>query len=113
MSSRDQINNVLAQLLAQGCSAPIGKYWQPFYLWLKVHGQHRSDEPPPVPLILAASGCSNAMKQQRLGEQLEWAAKASILMEAFEQLRAVPVDGWSRGPLEKWHMEKEWPSACE
>ena len=104
MSSRAEIDSVLAQLLAHGCSAPAGRHWHAFYLWLKAHGRHRSNKPP-MPLILAASGASNAMKHLRLREQLEWAMKASILTEALEQLREVPLDGWNRGPLNKWHEE--------
>lgn len=107
MSSRAEIDSVLAQLLARGCSAPAGRHWHAFHLWLEAHGRGRSNKPP-VPLILAASGASNAMKHERLREQLEWALKASILTEALEQLRQVPLDGWNRGPLDKWY-EEYWP----
>ena len=57
----------------------------------------------PVPLILAASGESNAMKHGRLADQLRWAEEYGLLEQALRQLRAIPLDMWSHGSPDDWN----------
>ena len=84
------IDTCLGALKAQGRSSPAGLHWQRFYELLMGHrGQGRGH--PPVPLILAASGASDASKHHRLGDQLRWAEQNGCLAEAIRFLTVLPA----------------------
>ena len=60
---------------------------------------------PPVPLILAASGESDAAKHNRLRQQLEWADGHGFLPVALSRLAAIPPERWNSGSLGSWHTD--------
>lgn len=94
----------LAALKTQGRSSPAGIAWAEFHRFLAQ--KRMADQPaPPVPLILAASGASNATKHERLAEQLKWADMNAILDEAIRYLEAIPTERWNVGSLESWTRE--------
>ena len=79
-------------------------YWNNFFIFLKTFKQ--TDEPdPPVPLILAASGESDASKHLRLSMQLQWALDHDCLNDAIEFLRNISSDKWHSGSLDNWDKE--------
>ncbi len=102
------IETCLGTLKAQGRSSPGGLHWQRFYELLLGHrGQGHGD--PPVPLILAASGESDASKHNRLGDQLRWAEQSGCLTEAIRFLTVLPAENWNVGALANWHQDS-YPS---
>jgi hypothetical protein len=109
MSSGDpRIEKFLTDLKAGGRSTPDGRYWHEFYQFLvgkKQHGQTN----PPVPLILAASGESNASKHHRLSTQLEWALENGCIDEALRYLKSLPAEKWNSCSPGKWFNES-YPS---
>jgi len=68
--SKEMIAAFLDEIKKEGRSSAAGMYWNDFYKLLCRHGRN-SDSNPPVPLILASSGESNATKHRRLETQLE------------------------------------------
>jgi|ERR1039457_411911 hypothetical protein len=103
MSAFDpRIEHLLAVLKSDGRSSPSD--WHQFYLFLQ--GMKLPEQqPPPVPLILAASSESNATKHDRLRRQLEWALVNSCLDEAITYLEKVPIDQWNSCPLKDWDKD--------
>jgi hypothetical protein len=91
-----QIEEFLSALRARRRSSPAGYAWQQFYELLRARKQPGSTNPP-VPLILAASGASNAAKHQRLTLQLRWARENGCLDEAIEYLQGIPSGQWNSG----------------
>ena len=79
-------------------------YWNNFFILLKTFKQP-GDLDPPVPLILAASGESDASKHLRLSKQLQWALDHDCLNEAIDFLRDLSFDKWNSGPLDTWNKE--------
>jgi hypothetical protein len=78
--------------------------WQKFYEFLQNHGQPGAKKPP-VPLILAASDESDAVKHSRLSSQLEWAQENDCLERAIGYLEAIPSDQWNTSPLDRWEQD--------
>ena len=99
---RQDIDNYLGIIKKEGMSSPAGMYWNDFFSLLKQYKVHNEPDPP-VPLILAASGESDASKHFRLSEQLYWAADHNCLDKAFEFLKNLSSKKWNRGPLEDWN----------
>jgi hypothetical protein len=98
------IEQFLNEIRLDGRSSPAGFHWHRFFEFLQTKKtESRGD--PPVPLILAAAGESNARKHERLAQQLEWALRHSILEEAIRFLQQIPVDRWNRGPLSTWNTD--------
>jgi hypothetical protein len=95
----------LGQLREQGRSSPEGRYWHEFHLFLQTK---RSRKPPPVPLILAASGASNSSKHRRLSEQLDWAIENGCFDDAMIHLAAIAPTNWNQCPAKDWDTEF-WP----
>ncbi len=91
----------LLELMADGRSSPAD--WQRFYLFLKTCKQPGQPDPP-VPLILAASGESDASKHSRLACQLQWATENGCAGAALDWLRAVPAEQWNASPLAQWNQ---------
>jgi hypothetical protein len=88
-------------------SSPSGQYWHGFYEFLL--SKKRGDQSvPPVPLILAASGASDASKHKRLSSQLEWALKNDCIEDAISYLENIAVEHWNTCPLEKWEQDSYW-----
>ena len=85
-------------------SSPSGMYWNDFFIFLKEF-KHPDEPDPPVPLILAASGESDASKHLRLSKQLHWALDHDCLDEAIDFLRNLSSDKWNLGPLDTWNKE--------
>ena len=102
-----RISAFLEQIKAEGRSSPTGMHWNDFYGLLKSHKKQNGSDPP-APLILAASGESNASKHQRLSKQLEWALDHHCLDEALSFLTRLHSDQWSSGSLEKWNENSYW-----
>lgn len=97
-----RIERILSVLKAEGRSSP--RDWHHFYIFLQ--GKKLPDQqPPPVPLILAASDESNATKHDRLRRQLEWALANGCVDDAIHYLEQVPVDQWNSCPLEDWYKD--------
>lgn len=96
-----RIEQFLVALKANGRSSP--KDWHRFHLFLERKKQP-GQKAPPVPLILAASGESNAFKHGRLADQLIWADEHGCLDEAMDYLTAIPLDDWNSCAPEKWHQ---------
>ena len=100
------IDQLLGVLQADGRSSP--KDWHRFHLFLKAR-KRAGQKDPPVPLILAASGESDASKYRRLTEQMQWAQEVGCLDGALQYLRDIPADEWNSCPLEQWNQES-YPS---
>lgn len=71
MTDSEKIEQLLSQLQSEGRSSPAGQSWGKFHAFLSTHQSEKSGRPP-MPLILAASGESNATKHSRLRDQLDW-----------------------------------------
>lgn len=102
--SAQEIKSFLDEVKKDGRSSPSGMYWNDFFMLLKKYKQP-SDPDPPVPLILAASGESDASKHHRLSKQLEWALEHGCLKEAIAFLNALSPDKWNSGTLENWNKD--------
>jgi hypothetical protein len=102
------IDNFMKQLKAEGRSSPAGQHWAKFHEMLCHHSQRIGAGRPPVPLILAASGESDAAKHRRLAEQLYWAETNGVVSEALEFLRGLPEDHWNSNSVEKWNATSYW-----
>ena len=87
-----------------GRSSPAGSAWYAFWTRLS-SAKPAGVSDPPVPLILAASGESDASKQRRLREQLVWAERNSLLDVALSWLEAIPAEQWNVGSLDRWHVD--------
>jgi len=103
-----RIERLLSTLKAEGRSSPDGIHWQQFFEFLKGKKQAVSKENPPVPLILAASGESNASKHRRLASQLAWAMENDCLEEAIHYLQNIPTSCWNSGPVNQWEQDSYW-----
>ncbi len=103
MSTNDpRIEAFLAALKKEGRSSPVD--WPRFYLLLQSKKQSGQNDPP-VPLILAACGESDASKHHRLSSQLDWALANDCLDDAIHYLEHVPAEQWNSCPLELWHQD--------
>jgi hypothetical protein len=98
------IEVLLDSLKAERRSSPAGMHWYQFWEFLRSKKVPTSIDPP-VPLILAASGASDRTKQERLRAQLEWAHMAGILELSIAELRAIPLNHWNQGSLERWDQD--------
>ncbi|MDP2318233.1 MAG: hypothetical protein Q8O42_02685 [Acidobacteriota bacterium] len=96
------IDRFLLALKIDGRSSPVD--WHRFHLFLEQRKQP-GQAAPPAPLILAASGESNASKHERLGDQLVWAHERGCLDEALDYLAAIPQEHWNSCPLDKWNQD--------
>lgn len=77
MSTIDpRIEAFLGALKKEGRSSPVD--WSRFYLLLQSK-KKSGQKDPPVPLILAACGESDASKHHRLLSQLDWALAADSI----------------------------------
>jgi hypothetical protein len=103
MSTPDpRIERFLTELINDGRSSP--KRWYEFSQFL--NGRGLPGQPAaPVPLILAASGESNASKHRRLSEQLYWALENGCLDDVLRYLRDIPVDDWNSCSRDNWYRE--------
>ena len=102
-----KIESFLNAIKAESRSSPAGVYWQEFYAFLQTKKQEYQDDPP-IPLILAASGESDASKHRRLSSQLEWATKNGCIDEAIRYLEDIPNEQWNSGTLEQWEQDSYW-----
>jgi hypothetical protein len=110
MSASDpRIQAFLGALKQEGRSSP--EDWHAFHLFLQLK-KHLGQKDPPVPLILAASGESDASKHHRLSSQLEWALANGCLDDALRYLEKIPVERWNSCPLEHWNQDSypSWPT---
>lgn len=98
------IEQFLNEKRLEGRSSPAGIHWHQFHQFLQSR-KTESEGDPPVPLILGASGESNARKHERLAQQLGWALQHGILEEAIRFLQQIPVERWNQGPVSTWHAE--------
>jgi hypothetical protein len=98
----------LAECKIAGRSSPAGLAWHEFWCWLSA-GKPAGATNPPIPLILAASGESDASKHLRLRQQLEWADRHNLLDEALARLVAIPVEQWNVSSLESWNQDSHAP----
>lgn len=103
MSTPDPaVQAFLDALKADGRSSPA--YWLQFYEFLQARKRTKQSEPP-VPLILGASGASDATKHERLSEQLLWAHENGCIDDALRYLRALPVEQWNSCSPEFWDQD--------
>ena len=86
--SEPRIISFLATLKTEGRSSPCD--WHRFYEFLAAK-KLPNKRAPPVPMILAAFGESDASKHRRLGEQLEWALENNCLDEAIQYLEHAQI----------------------
>ena len=96
------IDRFLDQIRSEGRSSPAGQHWQRFWKWsaeLAPTGAERL----PAPLILAAAGESDAVKHDRLREQLVFAREHGFLAESIDWLSALEHDDWNHGSADMWH----------
>ena len=96
------VEYILTSIKKEGISSPTGMYWNDYFLFLKKNKDHK-DSDPSVPLILAASGESDASKHYRLSEQLYWAADYNCLDEAIEFLKNLSSEKGDSGSFEGWN----------
>jgi hypothetical protein len=104
----DSARVFMDELRQRGRSSPAGRYWHDFTVAIGQRAQLGDDSRPPPPLILAASGASNASKFQRLSEQLEWAERHGVLTEALVFLGGLSEEQWTTGSVEDWD-QSNWP----
>jgi len=97
-----EIESFLEKIKKQGRSSPAGMCWNDFFIFLKKFKQP-DDTDPPVPLILAASGESDASKHFRLSNQLYWAFDHGCLDEALAFIKNLNPDKWNLGSIEEWN----------
>jgi hypothetical protein len=107
MMGKDRIEAFLADCKAAGRSSPAGMAWHEFWTWLSAAKPADADGPP-VPLILAASGESDASKHSRLRKQLDWADRHGLLDVALSWLADLPAERWNTGRLDSWHADSYW-----
>lgn len=101
MSVPPVVAELVARLHAEGKPSPDGHVWHQFFEFLRSRkGNGHGD--PPVPLILAAAGESNAAKLERLRQQLVWAGENGCLDEAMAYLEQIPPAQWNRGSSTDW-----------
>jgi hypothetical protein len=96
------IDRFLDQIRAEGPSSPAGQHWQRFWKWLAERAPAGAGSPP-VPMILAAAGESDAVKHDRFRAQLVFAHEHGYLAEAIDWLTALAPDQWNRGSAAAWH----------
>jgi hypothetical protein len=101
LSFNNDIECFLAGFKKEGRSSPTGMYWNDFFVLLKEYKLHNEPDPP-SPLILAASGESNASKYFRLSEQLRWSLDHGCLNEALSFLNKLSPDKWNMGSIKDW-----------
>jgi len=107
MTGKGRIEAALAEYKAAGRSSPAGMAWHEF--WTGLSTAKPADAPnPPVPMILAASGESDASKHSRLRQQLDWADRHGLLDVALSRLTAIPEEQWNTGSLDRWHLDSYW-----
>lgn len=108
MTGQDRIAATLSEYKAAGRSSPAGLAWHEFWSWLSAAKPADTPNPPP-PLILAASGESDASKHRRLRQQLEWADRHDLLDEAIARLVAIPIEQWNASSPESWNQDSYPP----
>ena len=107
MSLRDPaVEAFLLELKVDGRSSP--RDWQRFFVFLRASKQYGQADPP-VPLILAAAGESDASKHRRLAAQLQWATENGCAAAALDWLRRIPVEQWNACPPAQWNQDS-YPS---
>jgi hypothetical protein len=92
------IEKFLNERKLEGRASPAGFHWHQFYKFLQSSKTENASDPP-IPLILAAAGESNAKKHERLEQQLDWALRYGVLDEAIRFLQQIPVEHWNQGRL--------------
>jgi hypothetical protein len=100
MSADERLEAFLNNIKAENRSSPYA--WHDFYIYLKGCKTSDMDVDPIVPLILAASGASDADKHRRLGAQLQWAKDRGKLDQAIDWLEALPIADWNYCSPDKW-----------
>ena len=104
MTDLGKATEYLRERAAAGYSSPTGSHWANFWSFLKKQ-KEASGEDPMRPLILAASGESDATKHRRLEEQLRWAADQACLAAALEFLKSLDNTAWNHCPEDQWATE--------
>lgn len=107
MSDQHDIETFLERIKSEGRSSPAGIHWHKFYEHLQSRKLPGSVDPP-VPMILAASGESNASKHHRLSQQLQWALQNECLGDAITYLEELGADCWNLGTEDRWFEESYW-----
>jgi hypothetical protein len=102
MTDSEKIEQLLSQLQSEGRSSPAGQSWGKFHAFLSTHQSEKSGRPP-LPLILAASGESNATKHSRLRDQLDWAAAQGLLPAALAWLDSLSPTEWNTCSSDHWN----------
>jgi hypothetical protein len=106
-TTEPRITSFLDSLKSEGRSSPSD--WNRFYQFLAAK-KIPNQKSPPVPLILGASGESDASKHRRLGDQLRWAAANNCLDDAIHYLEQVPIEQWNSSQAKDWERDSypEW-----
>lgn len=102
-----RIEDFLKMIKTDDRSSPKGVRWHEFYEFL-ISKKRQGQTKPPVPLILAASGESDASKYRRLSDQLQWALQNDCLDEAIDYLQGIPRDHWNISPIGRWDQDSYW-----
>ncbi len=90
---KQNIKSFLDEIKKNGKSSPYGMHWNEFFKFLKNY-KKQNETDPPLPLILAATGESKALKHHRLSMQLEWAEGHNCLDEAILFLKELQTEKW-------------------
>jgi len=98
----NKIESYLESIKEEGRSSPAGMHWNDFFLFLKKFKKNDHTDPP-VPLILAASGESDATKHRRLSHQLYWALDNGCVDEALSFLKNLDAAKWNSCTAESWY----------
>jgi hypothetical protein len=107
MAEEEQRQRFLQKIRSQSRSSPAGRHWADFHALLSRYATKESW--PPMPLILAASGESDQVKYERLGQQLLWAIENDCFAEAITFLESLHDDGqWNTAPLDAWAQDSYW-----
>ena len=101
MTSLEKVDTFLSEIQSERRSSPSGRHWHDFWKWLEKKVPNQIEKPP-MPLILAASGASDASKHDRLREQLLFAEHHGFSLEAIDWLTALPLDDWNHGSDGNW-----------
>jgi hypothetical protein len=103
MTSLERVDTFLSEIKSDRRSSPSGRHWNDFCKWLEKNVPNQIEKPP-MPLILAASGASDATKHECLREQLLFAERHGFSIKAIKWLTTLPHGDWNHGSEGNWQQ---------
>lgn len=95
--SSSRASHLLQHLRTRGRAYPTPRYWERLYQMLEEEAEKRGKTPPPPPLTHGLErDPTQADKVERLGEQVNWADRNSLLHRIQMFFDAMPPSGWEK-----------------